>query len=358
MKTPITLLVDDPCPIVHVFRDHWVDVHHRPPTTADGRALHEEIPNAFLERYCDVMERHGIKGKFSIVPAPSGKGDVVQGIAGRPEETREWLHIANSRLGPICDFCPEMLTHNLALNLETGEFFPQGESEWSQTQDRTTLTPYIARSLSLLKEAGIECTGVTSPWVFGQQVLAEYEWSIVEAFRQVYGRMPSWYFLHMLWDRLFMRPWVAMGSVPPSPLSRSEKGKGAGGEGSGSPSPTPPSFTPGVENKGGAMIAIPATVRDHWWATIDSPRNDEEWIDEIASKMLSADGQRGDIVDVLNAGGWPIVLTHWQSLYSNGVESGLAVLDRLGKRIEEHLSDQVEWVTCSEMAERTLAGQG
>lgn len=108
------------------------------------------------------------------------------------------------------------------------------------------------------------------------------------------------------------------------------------------------------------MVAIPATVRDHWWATIDSPRDDTEWIDEIASKMLSEDGQRGDLLTVLEAGGWPVVLTHWQSLYSNGVESGLAVLDLLGQRVAEHLSDRVEWVTCSEMAARsrsvTMAG--
>jgi hypothetical protein len=335
MKTPITLLVDDPCPIVHVFRDHWVDVHHKPVTTADGRELHETIPNAFLNRFCDVMERRGIRGKFSIVPSPSGKGDVVRGISGRPEETIEWLETAKARLGPICDFCPEMTTHNLALDLSTGGFFPQGESEWSQTQDRTTLLPYISHALSLLKEAGIECTGVTSPWVFGQSVLLEYEWSIVQAFRNVYGREPSWYFLHMLWDRPGMRPWVANGSVPPEP------------------SPAAPSPFSLREKGEGVLIAIPATVRDWWWATIDSPRNDAAWIDEIASKMLSADGQSGEIVTVLEGGGWPVVLTHWQSLFSNGVESGLAVLDLLGKRIQDHLSDRVEWVTCSEMADRT-----
>ena len=78
--TPITLLVDDPCPLIHVYRDHWRDVHHKEPVTDDGRPLTETIPNEFLDRYCDVMERWGIKGKFSIVPAPAGKGDVVHGI--------------------------------------------------------------------------------------------------------------------------------------------------------------------------------------------------------------------------------------------------------------------------------------
>src|ERR1044071_7582598 len=109
MRIPIALLVDDHCPLIHEFRDHWVDVHHKPPTTEDGRELHEFIPNDFLDRFCDVMERHQIKGKFSIVPAPSGKGDVVRGIEGfDPQLTFDWLNTAQRRLAPLCDFCQEM----------------------------------------------------------------------------------------------------------------------------------------------------------------------------------------------------------------------------------------------------------
>lgn len=318
--TPITLLVDDSCPLVHVFRCHWVDVHHRPPETRDGRPLIERVPNTFLDLFSDIVERRGMAGKFSIVPAPGGLGDVVHGIAGDPEGTRAWMETAKRRLSARFDFTPEGITHNLAVNLETGEYFPLGESDWSQTQTRATLTPYLVRQLELLRDAGVDANGVTSPWVFGIRVESEYVAAIVAAQRQVYGREFSWYFLHMLHDRPDARPWVAV-----------------------------------QEGLSTTLVAIPSTVDDFWWETIDSARTDPEYVSAVTDKMLTADGRCGKIRAVLDAGGWPVLLTHWQSLISNGLGTGMAVLDELGRRIQETLSDEVEWVSCMEMARRTAA---
>ena len=102
------------------------------------------------------------------------------------------------------------------------------------------------------------------------------------------------------------------------------------------------------------LVAIPSTVDDFWWRTIDSPRTDEEFIDSIADLIITKDGRGGKIREVLDAGGWPILLTHWQSLFSAGLETGLAVLDEVGKRVNESLAEEVEWQTCSEIARLTL----
>jgi hypothetical protein len=318
-RTPITLLVDDSCPLIHVYRCHVIDVHHDPPLTKDGRPMLDTIPNAFLDRYCDVVEEHGIAGKFSIVPAPGGRGDVVRGIAGHdPALTREWLDTAQRRLGARFDFCPEGITHNLTVNLSEGGYFDQGESDWSQTQTRETLTPYMIRQLELVRDAGIDCTGVTSPWVFGIKVEPEYVAAIVAAQQAVYSRDFSWYFLHMIYDQPDLRPWIAPNTGEP------------------------------------VLVSIPANVTDYWWETINSPRTDAEFINGIADRILTADGQGGRVREVLEAGGWPILLTHWQSLFSNGTEAGLAVLDEVGRRVARSLGDEVEWVTCMEMARRSV----
>jgi hypothetical protein len=319
-RVPISLIVDDSCPLVHVFAHHWRDVHHRPLVTPDGRPFPLWIPNDFLERFCDVGERWGMAGKFSIVPAPAGLGDVVRGIDGfDPALTREWLEIARTRLSDRWDFCSEGITHNLALNLETGAYFDQSENDWSQTQDRKTLIPYLVRQLSLLKEAGIDATGVTSPWVFGIQVEREYLHSIVAAQREVYGRVSSWYFLHMLAKEPASRPWVA--------------------------------FAQGETT----LVSIPSTSTDVWWKTIDSPRTDPDWIAGLADELVTEDGREGQIPRVLQAGGWPVLLTHWQSLFSNGVESGLAVLDEVGRRVAAALSDRVQWQNFSDISSQTVA---
>lgn len=317
-RIPISLLVDDSCPLIHVYRSHWVDVHGRAPATEDGRPLLEIVPNDFLDRFCDVVERHGMAGKFSIVPAPAGQGDIVQGIAGfDPQLTRDWLDTAQRRLARRFDFTPEGITHNLAVDLESGAFLDEGESTWSQKQDRRVLTPYLARALELVKAAGVDATGITSPWVFGQQVEAEYLASIAAAQKQVYDRDFSWYFLH-IWHRYPQtRPYVAY----------------ADGQ--------------------STIVSINSTVDDFFWETINTPRTHADYIAGIADRMLTADGRGGAIRSVLDAGGWPVLMTHWQSFFSNGLETGLAVLDLLGERVTATLGDEVEWASCSELARRT-----
>lgn len=319
MSVPISLIIDDSCPLVHVFAHHWRDVHQRPLVTEDGREMPLWIPNSFLSRFCDVVEQHGMAGKFSIVPAPGGCGDVVDGIEGHdPALTREWLDEMQARLSDRWSFCSEGITHNLAVNLDTGEYFDESETAWSQHQDRTTLTPYLIHQLELLREAGIDATGVTSPWVFGIEVEDEYVAALVAAQREVYGREFSWYFLHMLWDRPQARPWIAH-----------QEGETT-------------------------LVSIPATVNDFWWDTIESPRTDAGYVGEVADQMLTADGRSGKIREALDAGGWPVLLTHWQSLFSNGLESGLAVLDELGRRITANLEGQVEWSSFDEIARLTV----
>jgi hypothetical protein len=319
MPIPITLLVDDSCPLVHVYRYHWEDVHKRAPTTAYDTPLLDSVPNAFLDRFCDVVERHGMAGKFSIIPSPAGLGDVVSGIPGfDPALTQAWLATVQARLHSRFDFTPEGITHNLAVDLATGAFLAEGESVWSQNQDRTALTPYLTRALELLKAAGIDCTGVTSCWVFGQRVEAEYLTAIAAALKSVYGRDLGWYFLH-IWHRYpNSRPYVA------------------------------------YAQGGTALVSINSTVDDFFWATINSPRTDPAFIEEVADLLLTADGRGGAIRTVLDAGGWPILMTHWQSFFSNGLETGLAVLDLLGQRVTTALADEVEWSTCLDLAQRTV----
>ena len=67
-KIPISLIIDDPAPRVFVYYEHADNRF-----TRDGRPLLDNVPNSFLIDFCDVIERYGIRGKYSVVPVPGGR---------------------------------------------------------------------------------------------------------------------------------------------------------------------------------------------------------------------------------------------------------------------------------------------
>ncbi len=317
MKTPVSLIIDDPAPIISVYHEHAGK-----DATEDGRPLVATYPNELLFRFCDVAEKHGLRGKFSVVPMAGNKGDLIRGFQGVSRaDLNEWIACVQTRLTPAFSVCPEMLTHHLAVDLSTGRDLPLNEKDWASTQTRETLTPYIAKALSLLTEAGFSPVGVTSPWDFGIEVEEEYQEAISAAVEQVTGSRVAWFFLRTLRERPNAKPWVAL------------------------------------DRNGRTLVSIPATLRDRFWESIDTPRTDEEYVRSVADRLISEDGTRGEILDVLNTGGYPILITHWQSLMSNGLGTGIRMLDTVAERINRTLSDRVEWKSFEEILNMVLANK-
>ena len=317
MKIPVSLIVDDPAPIISVYYEHAGRT-----TTADGRPLVPTYPNELLDRFCDIVEKHGIKGKYSVIPMPGNKGDIVNGLEGvNREDLDEWLNTVKARLLPNFSICPEMLTHHKAVDLATGGALSMNERDWASTQDRTTLTPYISKALEILKDAGFSPIGVTSPWDFGIEVEAEYEAAISRAVFETCGSREAWFFLRQLRNVPNAKPWVAL----------SEEGR--------------------------TLVAIPGTLKDCTWQTINCSDVSEEYVSLAADEILTADGKNGEFVRVLESGGYPIMLMHWQGLMSNGLGTGLRVLDEIARRIDLHYSDKVEWMSFEEIM-RLVADNG
>ena len=314
-KVPIALNVDDPSPIVSVYYDH-IPSH----LTEDGRPIAKTIPNSFLDRFCDITQKHGIHGKFSVIPQPAGRGDITKGIPGYPtEQMHAWLDTVKARVCPQFSIGPEMLTHHMAIDLATGKPMDMDEMQWAATQDRNGMTPYIACAQSILQSAGFRPCGVTSPWAFGIEVEKEYVWAISQAVENVNAGNNAWYFLRSLNNRPNAKPWVAL------------------------------------QNGSRNVVSIPCTVHDHFWQTIDDPDDSEERIRSIADKYITEDGTDGEIMRVLNTGGWPILCSHWQSLFANGTEAGLRILDIVAARVNQHLSDRVQWMSFEQIMELVLS---
>ena len=314
MKLPVSLIVDDPAPRVFVYYEHAEKRF-----TADGRPLLDNVPNSFLLEFCAVAERCNLRGKFSVVPMPGGRGDIVNGIPGFPDgEIREWLDIVRARIAPRFSICPEMLTHASAVDLQNGGFLDMNEKEWARTQDASTLTPYIAKALSLLRAANLPATGVTSPWDFGIEVEPEYVKAISAAFDQVYGKKDAWYFLRARRHVKNALPWVAL------------------------------------NEDGRRVVSVPATASDCFWQTMDTTDTSPEYISRIADNLITADGNSGEIIDIIAGGGWPILISHWQSLFSNGLGTGLKALAEVARRVDKHLSGRVTWMSSEEIMRLVL----
>jgi len=315
-KVPISIIIDDPAPGLSLLYKGCPN-----PTTADGRPMLEFAPNSFLDTFCDVIEANGIRGKFSVVPMPANRGDIINGISGvAKEQVDEWLYTVKTRVAPRFAICPEMLSHSMAVDLTTGESTGIREDIWASTQDRTTLTPYISKALALLKDAGFDVFGVTSPFSFGIEVEDEYAAAISQAVYDVTGKTNAWYFLRSLRDSsTSQKPWVQL------------------------------------EEDGRCLVSIPSTTDDYIWRTMDTTEDSQEYVSQVADLYITADGKAGAIIDVLANNGYPIICTHWHSLISNGLGTGMRVLDEIGKRVSHHLSDRVEWKDFGEIMDMVLA---
>ncbi len=314
MKVPVSLIIDDPAPIISVYYEHAGTT-----LTNDGRPLVPTYPNELLFKFIDIVEKRGIKGKFSVIPMPGNKGDIINGLEGvDKKDMDEWLTAVKTRLSPNFTIGPEMLTHHKAVDLETGKPLSMNERDFAATQTRKTLTPYIEKAVSLLNQAGFDAFGVTSPWDFGIEVEKDYQAAISEAVYNATGKKNSWLFLRGLRNTPNAKPWI------------------------------------GHEEDGRTLVCIPATTNDHIWQTIDTPETSEEYVQSVADEIITRDGKGGEAVRVLETNGYPILISHWQSLMSNGLGTGLRILDEVARRINENLSDSVEWKSFEEIMEMVL----
>ncbi len=156
---------------------------------------------------------------------------------------------------------------------------------------------------------------------FGIEVEDEYAAAISRAVYDVTGKSEAWYFLRGLRGVPNAKPWVQL------------------------------------EEEGRMLVSIPATTRDVIWQTMDTAETGEEYVSWVADLLITADGKSGQIIDVINTGGYPILVTHWQSLMSNGLGTGIRILDEVARRVGEHLSNKVEWMSFEEIMKLVISNK-
>lgn len=307
VTVPFSLIIDDSGPVnMYSF--------HNP-----ARNKTRFVPVAFLRRFAAVARDTGLKGKFSVVPFPGCLGRLDQGLPGYPAaELGAFLDIVRSELAADWDLTPEMLTHWMAMNPRTLDILGQRENEWAEMQIAATLTEYIALALAILKNVGLAASGVTSPWDFGVKVEAAYAEAVEAAMRNVFGARRSWYFLHLIGERLDLRP----------TLMRWDASSGRG------------------------VVSVPACAGDCFWDACDCPSVDEarRRTKDAVERLIGHDGAGGRLAALAEAGQPIVLVTHWQSLFSDGSGAGLDILAEVIGKLNDAYAGRMRWVKTSEVA--------
>ena len=308
---PISLIIDDSVPCINALYYFDAQVRH------ERKHHHQFIPLEFIEQFAEVCVRQGIRGKFTILPYPAGLGPIQENWEGCDSlEKQHWLDIARSTIAPQFDITPEILTHTLALDLQTHQLVPEAEHLWMAKRTQAELTEYMGMAVSLLRQSGFDPTGITQPCFFNGDREA-YNHAVLDSLRPE-DRDPAGYVAFYFADS-------TPNDLPVTPH---------------------PVFLLDRE-QGEAVVSILDYTDDHFW--------NGQWPGQLPEgepekRFISADGQSGRLVDLIQSGAWTVFTTHWQSLYANGTQRGLKGLDEVVSRLRHAFGARLVWMTNSQIA--------
>jgi hypothetical protein len=313
---PASLIVDDPAPCVNPF------YYFRLQVDREGWQRHEQhIPLDFLEQFASVCRSRGMRGKFSVLPYPAGLGSILDGWEGCDrDELAAWLDLARTAIAPHFDITPEILTHTLALDLNTRTLLPQPEHDWMAGRTRAELREYFGAALAILQQAGFAPAGITQPCHFhGSR--ADYAQAVREAISDIGGPAATFYFIDGCFD------------PPPLP---------------------PPEVVLLDRQRGEAVVSIIANCNDYFWPTQHITNAPAE---QVVDGLITADGRAGRLGELAAAGEWLLFVCHWQTLYSDGSRAGVKALDEAAARLWRAHGPRLLWMTLGEIARYRAASE-
>jgi hypothetical protein len=320
-RSPVSLIIDDSTCLVNLahfgipqFAETFPDQYKQ-----DWRKLPREIPDSFVREFGEWSRENGVKGKYSIVPYPACTGWVNRFIPGwTKHELEESLNLVREVIVPNWDIHPEMVSHTRVIDIKTGKPFSYNTPdymenwEWSQTKSSDELAAYQAYALTILKEAGLNCEGITTPGSYGSNNQNNLALGSLDAVRDVFGAEIPHFFRDLFTEK--------DKSVIPLVLH--------------------PSGLNGSDPK--CVVSIIGCTND-WFGGWDglTPGSPDKYITE---DLLS-----GRMVEVIESGEPAIMVCHWPGLYFNGEQVGFKILKEVKKRLDQKY-DHLIWMKLNEIA--------
>ena len=320
-RVPVSLIIDDSTCLVNMahygipqFAEVFPDQYKQ-----DWRKLPREIPDSFVREFGEWSSENGIKGKYSVVPYPACTGWVNRFIPGwTKQELEDSLDLIRKVIMPNWDIHPEMVSHTRVIDIKTGKPYPDATPafmenwDWSQTKSADELAAYQVYALKILKEAGLQCEGLTTPGGYGGRNQDNLAISTLEAVQDVFGADITHYFRDLF----------------------TEKGK---------------SVAPLVLHPGDLNGTNPKCVVSILGCTEDWLGGWDGLVPGDADKFITGDLLSGRMVDVIDSEEPAIMVCHWPGVYYNGDRVGFNILKEVVKRLNMKY-DHLIWMKLSEIA--------
>jgi hypothetical protein len=320
-RVPVGLFIDDSTCLVNMayygipqFGEVFPENYRQ-----DWRKLPREIPDTFVREFGEWSLENGVKGKYSIVPYPACTGWVSRFIPGWTErELRDSLDIVRKVITPNWDIHPEMVSHTRVIDIKTGKPYPYPTPEymenweWSQNKSADELAAYQAYALDILKEAGLNCEGLTTPGGYAGRNQNNFALGTLDAVRHVFGTEIPHYFRDAF----------------------SEKGKSV------APRVLYPS---GLDTNDPKCVVSVIGCTGDWFGGWDGLTAGS------VDKLITEDLRSGRMIEVIDSGEPAIMLCHWPGIYYNGEKKGFSILKEAVKRLHMKYNNLI-WMKISEVS--------
>jgi len=323
-RVPVGLIIDDSTCLVNVnkFAMPQFDtafagankVYHR-----NWKEWPNEIPDKFVRKFGEWCAGQGVKGKYSVVPYPACVGRLDRMLPGWSQrELNESIELVRTLMTPNWDIHPEMVTHTRVIDLKTGHPYADHSLkymenwEWTTGRSADEIGAYLSYALTILKNIGLPCEGVTTPGGFGSKALPQLAQATRQAVRDVFSAEIPHYFRH-LYDR------------------------------------GPESVAPRVEYVSGLETDDPRCVVSIIGCTGDWTGGWDNTPPSGVDKFITADLQSGRMIEVIERGEPALMLAHWTGIYWNGQELGFQVFQEVVRRLKSRF-DHLIWMKLAEVS--------
>jgi hypothetical protein len=331
-RTPVALIIDDSTCLVNLnhfavpqFAEAWQTQRQLGQAyNHNWRDWPAEIPDAFIRKFGEWSRDHGIKGKFSVVPYPACVGRLDRVLPGWTQaQLRDSIKLVQELMVPNWDIHPEMITHTWAIDTKTGHPYPERDLKHMENWDFSVgksadeLGDYMSYALTILKNVGFTCEGITTPGGFGSKAMASLAMGTLQAVRNVFGstvgEVP--HFFRNLYDK-------GDESVAPKVFYASGLGT----------------------NDPRCSVSIIGCTGDWTGGWDNSPPVGPD-------AFITPDLQKGRMVDVIARGNEPaIMVAHWTGIYWNGQEKGFTIFREVVRRLNERYGQSLVWMKLAEIA--------